>query len=470
MLETSNYKTSKSRLLIPESEESELANASHLLKFNEESIPEPVREVITHCVNKRVGFILSRNAYAGNCRDARNKRYRLGHTGIPLYDELKSYVGFSKDYNSNDIIVAMHCRGHMTIDLSKVQKIMKFTKTIEMLPENHLKNLFSMNFGSVNPILLDLHSNQTILQVFDEGILKPVAKYPGTMMTNAGEHTWGIEFDPEGLSSSIRNKIVDKIAFPDTELKEYELPRRLNPKSIGIITGNGPDSGIALWQDINENIVSILGDHFLGDISLPKVTVLSVPALGLSMELDQREEATWEALSEAVLTLKNLGVDLLGLACHTTHYFTHRIKELFNGDGQYFISMPDIVINHIVDNKLEDFAILGISCVSDLDRWSAYSSLRNFSIEDLDYSTKKRFLDLGYFVKKKEKLHQGYQELNRLINEKIKSKNVIIALTELSILLQSFRKTSRKSQRNIIDALELYAQAIAEESIGLNNL
>ena len=166
-------------------------------------------------------------------------------------------------------------------------------------------------------------------------------------MTNAGSHTWGLEFDAKDLVKSIKSHRTGKISLPNIELNDFELPQRLNPKSIGIITGNGPDSGIALWESINRNIVEILGPHFIGDISLPRVQVISVPAMGLSMELDQREEVTWEALSEAVIQLKNQNVELLALACHTTHYYSQKIKEIFQSNEQEFISMSDLVCDYV---------------------------------------------------------------------------------------------------------------------------
>lgn len=455
-------------LIVPESIELELANARRLLHKNEENIPSHVAKVIEYCSAKKVGFILSRNLYAGNCRDARSKRFRLGHVGIPLYDELKSIVGLVKNKEGNTKIVAMHCRGHLAIDLEKASMLLDSKDIIRMLPEDEMRNLLNMEFGTVNPILLDIQSNQNVLHIFDSGILETVSRFPGTMMTNAGDHTWGIEFDPYGLVDSINNKIVDFIAIPDTDLKEFELPHRLNPKSIGIITGNGPDSGIALWEGINEFIVETLGSHFLGDISLPRVSVISIPAMGLSMELDQREHATWQALSEAVKQFKDQKIELLALADNTTHYFTNKIRELFDGGGQKFISMPETVLAYVEENNITELAILGINYVAELGQWSAYSGLNKYRVERLDHETIEKFHQLGYAVKKMSQRHKSFQQLIGLIRNEIKSRNVIIALTELSILLQGSGKSSRPSDKNIVDALEIYAKAIAAEALGMS--
>lgn len=452
-------------LLTPEDKERAIAEAEDLLVESEEEIPPNVMKVIEFCSTKRIGFVLSRNTYAGNCRDARSKRYRLGHIGIPLYDEMKSIIGSAKDANGNIIIIAMHCRGHMAIDFKRVSQLCEMQTLVTSLPENELLESFGMKFGTVNPILLDLNSNERVLNVFDSGLLKPMSRFPGTMMTNAGDHTWGIELDPRDLITSTKNKVVGAIAIRDVELQDYELPHLRNPKTIGIITGNGPDSGIALWQDINEHFVEILGPHFLGDISLPKISVMSVPAMGLSMELDRREQPTWEALSEVVTKFKNQRVDLLALACHTTHYFTDRIRSIFDGDGQRFISMADVVMHYVQDNNINDLAILGIDYVADLGQWSAYSKLREYRVEELSAETLRKFHKLGYEVKRMSQLHKSFRNLIGLIKNEVKSNNVIIALTELSILLQSQSKKERSGEKNIIDALELYAKAIAKASL-----
>jgi aspartate racemase len=454
-------------LLTPQSSESAISEATALLE-GEAEIPINVLKVIDYCTKHKIGFVLSRNERAGNCRDARSKRRRLGHVGIPLYDEIKSKVVLAKDQTGAAKIVAMHCRGHMTIDFDAVSQLCQFRVTDTPLPEAELQELFGMKFGTVNPVLININSSHRILNLFDSGLLQPISVVPGTMMTNAGEHSWGIELDPRELIASTNAKLIGDIAVPDDKLQPYELPHVRNPKTIGIITGNGPDSGIALWEDINQYFVEILGVHFLGDISLPKVSIVSVPAMGLSMELERRETATWEALSEAVYEIKQQQVELLALACHTTHYFTDKIRAIFDSDGQRFISMPDVVVDYLDENEITELAILGIGYVADLGKWSAYSMLSKYRVEKLSASTLEKFRELGYEVKKMSQRHKSFLNLTRLLRHEVKSKNVIVALTELSILLQSQSKKERPSEKNIIDALELYAKAIAKASLGLN--
>jgi len=446
--------------------EYEMSKAQSLLETGE-TLPFNVEKTIEYCTRRNIGFILSRNPRVLSCRDARSNRDRLGHRGIPLYDELKSIVLIGTRSSGDKITIVAHCRGNTTIDFEALSKICELTQPPIIMEENELQGRYGVNYGTVTPFVLDADFSGEIITLFDESVLSKVAKYPGTMMTNAGEHTWGVEFDPVDLVDKTEIKKVSKFATPDKELHPYELPTSVNPKSIGIITGNGPDSGIALWNGINRFYTNKFGDNFLGDIALPRVSLSSLPAMGFSMELDKRNSATWEALSRGVKSMVEQDVDLLALACHTTHYYTDRIREIFEQNGKKFISMPEIVKKYINDTSITDMAILGIDFVSDFKKfkqYSAYADLDVLNVELLSSEVISKFKDLGFAVKKMNNNNAAFRQFINLVKSEIKSENVIIALTEFSILYQSqFKK--RGNGKNIIDSLELYANAIAEESI-----
>lgn len=75
----------------------EIRKAESLLKSGEDEIPKNVLTIIQFCCKNNLGFILSRNIKVFSCKDARSNRVRLGHIGIPLFDELKSIVFVGKD-------------------------------------------------------------------------------------------------------------------------------------------------------------------------------------------------------------------------------------------------------------------------------------------------------------------------------------------------------------------------------------
>jgi aspartate racemase len=443
----------------------EIARAKALLCDDEFDIPANVLMVMRFCCEHHVGFILSRNVKATTCKDARSNRVRLGHIGIPLFDELKSIVFVGFDKQGNKMTIAAHCRGHMSIDGKRLAELLSLSKEPTMMPEEELSETYGMVFGTVNPMLIDVDSHSSVAHIFDVELTKAYARCPGTMMTNAGDHTWGIEFEPAVLIKAMPNSRVCEIAVPDKELGDFEVPECINPKSIGIITGNGPDSGIALWNDINQYFLEKRGRHFLGDISLPKVTVVSLPAMGLSMELDKRDSATWETIAEAIRKLQHSDVDLLALACHTTHYYTARIRELFEGDGKKFVSMAETTIDYIKQQHLSDIAIVGINFVADLQKYSAYSELNSLNIETVPADVLTEFHQLGYAVKKMTNFPRTYQKFTNLL-KKIEAENIVIALTELSILYEKQRKKS--SVKNVIDPLDIYAHEIVRQSLNLS--
>ena len=443
----------------------EIAKASLLVKNGESGIPQNVISVVRFCCEHHLGFILSRNTKVLSCKDARSNRVRLGHVGIPLFDELKSLVFKANDKNGNDCVIAAHCRGHMNIDVNRIVELFSLTSTPTILPENELSDRFGMVFGTVNPILFEANFHASVINVFDVGLTNTLAKCPGTMMTNAGDHTWGIELEPNMLIKVISGAVVDTIATLDKELDYFEIPQTVNPKSLGIITGNGPESGIAFWQKINSYFVKQLGTHFIGDVSLPKITVISLPAMGLSMELDKRDTATWETILEAISGMIQNNVEILSLACHTTHYYTSKIREVFEHNGRKFVSMPETTIDYIKQSKFTDIALLGIGYVANLQEYSAYAELKNLNVETVSNEVLAEFHKLGYEVKKMRNIQAAFQRFVNLIRTEIKAQNVVIALTELSILYGSQRR--RSNVKNIIDPLDVYAKEIAQQSLSL---
>ncbi len=441
------------------------AYALSFLKENEAGLPEEVSSCASFLSEHGIGFILSRNHRVGSCREARTYRYRLGHVGIPLCDELKSLVCSFTRTDGTKTLLAAHCRADLEISIEKLKAATDTEGLFEILDEDALAERFSSTYGTVNPMLLETSSREKIRQVFDPGVMTPQVLQPGTMMTNAGHHEWGVEFDAADLVSKSGWEVAD-IAIASQDPHQHEVLPRLNPRSIGIITGNGPDSGMALWKQVNNTVLETLGQRFLGDLSLPEVHIVSKPGMGLSMELEARRDNTWQVIEEAVIALCADGVKLIGLACHTTHFFAPRIKELAKGHGVTFVSMVDIVTDYLRHHKIEDFALLGIPHVAELGDWSGYHELQKLSPEQLEKETLGRFLELGYLVKQMQSPEKGFQRLRSLIRREIKSKHVVIALTELSILLEG-RKRQKNEDVQIIDALSLYGRALGRASIGL---
>ena len=310
-----------------------------------------------------------------------------------------------------------------------------------------------------------------VLHLFDNSVLVP-ATPARTMFTNAGDYTWGLEFRPEELIASYA---PNHVRVANATLSSSSVTGAA-PPSIGIITGNGPESGIALWQCVNDAIrgkLRVRANGFLdvrkpGDLSLPTVFVHSLPGMGLSMELDQREQEVWDVLEAGLNGLCARGAALIALACHTTHYFAPRLHALAERHGARFVSMADVAMRAVAERRLESLAIVGVKYVAALDAWSSYGPIRNSvgAIEAVSESAMVDFHALAFEVKETG-LRSGknlHQKLTHLLGQHIRSPNVLVALTELSLILSAATPKQREREvKVLIDPLSLYGEAIAEE-------
>ncbi|MCK5058887.1 MAG: aspartate/glutamate racemase family protein [Candidatus Aminicenantes bacterium] len=436
----------------------------HLLLADETDLPDGVKKTIGFFIDNKLWFNLSRNVKALGCREAANKRNRLGHTGIPLEHELKSIFGKFINAAGNEQYVILHCKAHQELDYDKVKKVLRARREVNKLENDELADIFHMDYGLVNPFTLDpLFWETPILQVFDKSLtINNLPPY--TMMTNAGDLTWAIEFKPKELFEAVKHYRIEDIT---THISSNNRSANKKRPKIGILTGNAPESGIALWQKINHIIREERKEHFYGDISFPYVTVESIPDMGLSMELDLREKETWEAVNAGIISLCNQGATIVCIACDTTQYFTPRIREITSQYKSRFISIPEVTFDYLAKNKINEFAFLGIKYVTDLsDKWSAFKKLRKFKIETLSEESIKKIHELAFKVKREGITGPGITKLRDLLNHETKSKTIVVALTELSILLGTQKKRSRKG-RTFIDTLDLLADAVAGEYLRL---
>jgi aspartate racemase len=433
-------------------------------RAGERAPPAEVLVSATFFERHGIWCLLGRNSRATSCRDAANRRYRLGKLGIPLEDELKSFLGSYAGPDGRRCYVAVHCRGNLSLDMGKVRTALGESGNVERLSTaNSTEDEAEGLYGLINPFTLaGGFRGQPVIQVFDRTVLD-FRGLPNTMMTNAGDRTWAVEFRPRDVIDALGN--LARVA----DVTEAPPGRREGPVGIGIITGNAPDSGIILWQHINRRAQEVMGRRFQGDLSYPPVSVRSVPGLGLSMELDKRTEQVWEQLEPAVRSLCEEGVRLLCLACHTNHYFTERIREVAAGHGAIFISVAETVGEWARHNQVPELTLVGISYVAELGEWSAYRHLKGITkVEPLSEKGLERIHELGYQVKREGATEAGRSKLRSILNDEAHTSHVVIALTELSILLASQSKPG-KSGRVIVDALKIYGEQVADAYIGLAN-
>lgn len=454
-------------------------SAARLLRAGETAPPEAVQRAESFINDLGIWFELSRNHEARSCRDAARKRNRLGHEGIPLWDELKSFLGRYVNRSGEMRLFLAHCRADQRLNYSKLSDALSAKSGFDFegarLSSQEMEAL-GLEYGAVNPwkawhMQPDSKAGDDgiqslaheVVQVFDDDLLQPIGT-PGTVMTNAGALTWAVEFHPRELVAKLPHACVADIAEPDPE-EEPRLWGVKDDRPIGIITGNPPEAGMALWKLINDKVRAALGDGCCGDVSMPRVEVVSVPELGLSMELEARLGPVEAALEKATHELAGRGVRLLALPCNTTSFFAPRIHEWCAETPTRFLSMAEATGAWLRREGITEVALVGINYVADLGHWSAYREpLDRMKIELLNPDALERVRELAYAVKAEGPNAHLLNKLRDILNIHVTSTHAILALTELSLLLEFQKGASRKV---LIDPMNLYAEALVREYLGL---
>jgi hypothetical protein len=110
------------------------------------------------------------------------------------------------------------------------------------------------------------------------------------------------------------------------------------------------------------------------------------------------------------------------------------------------------------------FDLLGIGAVSDLRRWSDFRRIADrFTIEVPKEADIKRITDLALEVKQSSKPSgRAVSALGRLIDQATVTDTVLLALTELSLVVAKEPKLQERSSKRFIDTLSILANRMAD--------
>src|SRR5258707_770449 len=147
----------------------------NLLLPGETDIPEKVLCCISFFEKNNLFYRLSRNSPAYGCLDASKKRNRNNKYGISLADELKT--GF--------------------FEFQSLRKQLEVKRSLYWCSQTSL-DIFGIHYSEINPFIIyeklpyleTIQIVQDVIFLFD----KNLSINNQSMMTNAGELTWGIEF------------------------------------------------------------------------------------------------------------------------------------------------------------------------------------------------------------------------------------------------------------------------------------
>lgn len=445
---------------------------------------------------KNVGFnYKKKDVYS--CREAARFRDRLGsgEIGVPLWVELKSQISAIKNKASGEVIYLIaHTRANTRFDDKKLLKILNIDpKTIEInnilddadeISSKITSQSSSEIFGLVNPLNIDKvlikykseNVVSSIVQVFDNSILLH-GGYPNTITTNVGVRNQFIEIKPEDLIICVKeyfdNVIVADCAFPDPiwlgEDGKYvkndwsRFPPPTGPK-IGLLTGNSPESGLTLWNDFLDKYRELSNN--LADVLMPEVIIYSLPQMGLSMELVNREEDVWHEMQKAIKLLLDAGCKIITIACNTTIYFGSLINKLCEPYKAKFVSIAEACLPEIkyqlkyIDEKSPAVGLVGIGPVIDVKgEYSGYAKqFRENGIKVFPSDA----TNLAWAIKRvgtsdnQDEIQSLIEKFRALIRELSEVKIVVLSLTEVSLIYRKhIQKLPKKYKPNkiLIDPL-----------------
>lgn len=234
-------------------------------------------------------------------------------------------------------------------------------------------------------------------------------------------------------------------------------PKQSSRKKIGIITGSGPEAGIDLWTKILQANRRLHGKAFRGDLDAPCMTILSEPALGLSMELDVNDAVVWECLRGAAEKISQC-VDCYAIACNTLNYYQPQLDAL--ALPAKLVSFADAATDYLRANRIGRVALLGARPVTDLGPWSHYRTLA--AHVDIELPKQEQASELHRLIYDVKSHGGNSPAIARRFGEilgSLESDTVLLACTELPLIAHV------ETRKQMVDVTDLVAQKLAQLSI-----
>jgi aspartate/glutamate racemase len=188
------------------------------------------------------------------------------------------------------------------------------------------------------------------------------------------------------------------------------------------------------------------------------------------MEMDKREGPLRQALLDAADELCNDGAKILAHPANTTHHFANDIASRAKERGARFLSMAESTAKSLRSRGIEEIALLGTRYVTDFtQRWSAYKDvLKEFKVHTPSPEGWKKIHDLAYEVQQKGATSLAINWMRDLLRDEvpISCENVVLAMTEFTPIVRRL-KTRGLQGKKLIDPMDIYAETIAYEFLGL---
>lgn len=228
-------------------------------------------------------------------------------------------------------------------------------------------------------------------------------------------------------------------------------------RSIGILSGSGPEAGVDLWGKILAANRALLGSAYRGDIDAPRVSIESVPRLSLSMDLAQRGEEVWSVLEREALALAER-IDVLCIACNTLHYYQDRLRKRIGHDR--LLSYVDVAMEQVLACDEPQVGLLAAGPVLDLHGSSAYGhhpQSHRLELPD-DLAAAHRLIEA---IKLRGAENEQVRGDMATLCAGYRSSTVLLACTELSLVELSL------PGKRLVDVTREVAWRAAKLSLGL---
>jgi len=432
-----------------------LSNIEELDKYAEEqgvTVPENVSKLCGTADKLGIRLITRLNnesAKVLGCEEARDARNVLlkAEMEMPLYNELKTIFLKCKVRGSNEPLYVMaHFRANRLIDIKKLKSALNehgyLIKDNRFVTDNELEQFGGAGCGQMTPLtILALRGienkfSKEVVQVFDSDLMKRYSA-KNTMVTNALDLSWMIEFNIEILTNAFQSKfkniITGKsivIGGPSQALQKLD---EFISREIGFIESSNEGFQerikkhtkkriISLEEEVysrrgGEVVISSTPIGYAGIFSNPTQVIISNPILDLSKSLDKLWfSEVLPVMVEELIKLYESDIDTLVVDCNILsgladsifskeeNLIQKAVKDWLNRTKSD-LSLSDIknqvklipkgmaIRKHFIEitgnkSKTQKILVLGGSQVSG-ERWSIYrkylSDLQNIKLDILSH-------------------------------------------------------------------------------------
>ncbi len=411
-----------------------------------DKIPQSVIKEIQYLQKNKIWHQVSKNRIGVvRCSEAAPNRIRMNRIGIPLFDELKSEVGFiiNNEKTRQDVIV--HCRGNQRIDRIKVSQILN--------SEYKRSETYHESKGLINPFGPNFN---TCFQLFDETTVRSFLP-PFTMMTNAGHYQYGVELSVPEIVSSLGNVLVADVTA-DNNCGKYR------EQVIGIITGGDSDAGLLLWQKINQAINKEARAHTSEQFPPPLPTILieSIPHLSISQDFENRAITIKNLVIKALIDMCKRGANVICFTNNWAPLLECEIESTCKMYGARYVNSAAILKTFITEDDYEPFDVISSNKATLVGKKGPYSFLETPSDilslnDDFETQLKAILLETSTAIVK----HHQLQNLRNFIKEQCHHNTIIVLESEVSSMLSKHPKISQS--KKIVDILDVIASHIAKE-------